>query len=81
MAGFARILRFEEWNTEEGRSTMDRELRIDGWKAIAAHFRRDRTTVMRWAQSRGLPVYRVPGGGSGSVFAYVDELDAWLNRS
>jgi tetratricopeptide (TPR) repeat protein len=52
--------------------------RIDGWKAIAAHFRRDRTTVMRWARDRELPVHRVPGGGSSSVYALKSELDAWL---
>jgi tetratricopeptide (TPR) repeat protein len=52
--------------------------RIEGWKAIATYFRRDRTTVMRWAQSRGLPVHRMPGGGSSSVFAYAHELDQWM---
>jgi tetratricopeptide (TPR) repeat protein len=50
---------------------------LDGWKAIAAHFRRDRTTVMRWAAERGLPVYRMPGGKQSSVFAYEDELQDW----
>lgn len=52
--------------------------RIDGWKAIAAYFGRDRTTVMRWARDRELPVHRVPGGGSSSVYALKSELDAWL---
>lgn len=51
--------------------------RLDGWKAIAAHFRRDRTTVMRWARERDLPVHRLPGGKQGSVFAYEHELIAW----
>jgi Flp pilus assembly protein TadD len=55
--------------------------RIEGWKSIAAYFRRDRTTVMRWAQHRGLPVHRLPGGGSSSVYAFADELDLWLARS
>jgi hypothetical protein len=52
--------------------------RYNGWKAIAGHFRRDRTTVMRWAQTRDLPIHRVPGSGSSSVFAFSDELDTWL---
>jgi hypothetical protein len=52
--------------------------RVSGWKAIAAHFRRDRTTVMRWAQTRGLPIHRVPGEGSSSVYAFTDELDQWF---
>jgi Tfp pilus assembly protein PilF len=55
--------------------------RLDGWKAIAGHFKRDRTTVMRWTQTRALPVQRVPGGGTGSVFAYEHELDQWLAQT
>lgn len=55
--------------------------RIEGWKSIAAYFRRDRTTVMRWAQSRGLPVRRLPGGGSSSVYAFAHELDQWLAKA
>lgn len=51
--------------------------RIDGWKAIGAHFGRDRTTVMRWARERGLPVKRIPGGKTGTVYALKDELDTW----
>ncbi len=54
--------------------------RIEGWKSIALHFKRDRTTVMRWARDRGLPIHRLPGGGSSSIFAYTDELDKWLAR-
>lgn len=52
--------------------------RISGWKAIASHFGRDRSTAIRWAQERGLPVHYVPGGGSKkTVFAFATELDAW----
>ncbi|MFN3818069.1 tetratricopeptide repeat protein [Blastomonas sp.] len=56
------------------------ERRLDGWKAIAGYFRRDRTTVMRWARERDLPVHRLPGGKQGSVFAYERELAAWAVR-
>lgn len=62
-------------------SFMDLKTRIDGWKLIAAYLKRERTTVMRWARDRGLPVHRVPGEGGGSVFAYVQELDAWFAKS
>lgn len=55
--------------------------RLDGWKAIAGYFRRDRTTVMRWARERDLPVHRLPGGKQGSVFAYEHELAAWAGRA
>lgn len=51
---------------------------ISGWKAIGAHFGRDRTTSIRWANERGLPVHRVPGGKTATVFALKGELDAWL---
>lgn len=34
--------------------------------------------MLRWKRHRGLPVHRVPGGGLPRVFAYTDELDAWL---
>ena len=51
--------------------------RIDGWKAIGAHFGRDRTTVMRWARERGLPVRRIPGGKTGTVYALKGDLDQW----
>lgn len=53
------------------------EKRLDGWKTVAAYFKRDRTTVMRWARERGLPVHRMPGGKQGSVFAFEHELAAW----
>lgn len=54
------------------------ERRLDGWKAISGYFNRDRSTVMRWAQQRNLPVHRVPGGKQGSVFALESELEAWF---
>lgn len=54
--------------------------RVDGWKAIAAHFKRDRSTVIRWANEEGLPIRRMPGGKGVSVWAYVHELDAWRER-
>ena len=44
--------------------------RIDGWKAIASYFGRDRSTVMRWMRERQLPVHRMPGGKQGTVFAF-----------
>ena len=52
--------------------------RLDGWKAIANFLGRERTTAIRWANDRGLPVHRVPGGRTGTVFALRSELEAWL---
>lgn len=52
--------------------------RLDSWKAIAEYLDRNVRTVTRWAEQRRLPVHRVPGGKRQSVFAYTDEIDAWL---
>jgi tetratricopeptide (TPR) repeat protein len=58
----------------------DAPLRLDGWKAIAAHLRRSRNTTMRWAQDHDFPVRRMPSKTGGSVWAYAHELDAWLAK-
>jgi TolB-like protein len=52
--------------------------RLDGWKAIANFLGRERTTAIRWANERGLPIHRVPGGRTGTVYAIRAELDAWM---
>lgn len=53
--------------------------RLTSWKEIAAYVSRDVRTVLRWEKDRGLPIHRVPGSTGRVVFAYTDELDAWLN--
>jgi Tfp pilus assembly protein PilF len=55
--------------------------RIDSWKEIAAFFGRDERTVKRWESQRGLPVHRVPGGARGTVYAFTEELTAWLRSA
>jgi Tol biopolymer transport system component len=52
--------------------------RLDGWKEIAAYVNRSPRTLMRWADERGLPVRRIPGGRRQAVFARTVEIDAWL---
>jgi len=52
--------------------------RLSSWKEIAVFVGRDERTVKRWEGTRGLPVRRVPGAGHASVFAYADEIEAWL---
>lgn len=54
--------------------------RLNGWKEIGAFFQKNERTVKRW-EHRGLPVHRLPGGAKTAVFAYADELEAWLNSS
>ncbi len=48
------------------------------WREIAAFLGRAERTVKRWEHDRGLPIHRVPGGERGGVFAYPEELRAWL---
>ncbi len=52
--------------------------RLDSWKEIAAFFGRDERTVNRWEKELGLPVHRLPGRAKGPVYAYADELAAWM---
>ncbi|MCG8274119.1 hypothetical protein MIC97_21795 [Aquamicrobium sp. NLF2-7] len=51
---------------------------LTGWKAIAGYFGKDERTVRRWAATRDLPVHRVKGERSSSVFAYAADLNRWL---
>ncbi len=52
--------------------------RVVGWKAIGAFLGVDARTAKRWENARGLPVRRLPGEGSATVWASRDELRAWL---
>jgi Tol biopolymer transport system component len=51
--------------------------RLDSWKEIAAHLKRDVTTVQRWERREAMPVHRHVHDKLGSVYAYRSELDAW----
>ena len=63
-----------------GNGEARRNGRLKSWKEIAAFFGADERTVRRW-EERGLPIRRVPGGGRATVYAEIDELQAWLQRS
>jgi len=52
--------------------------RLDSWKEIAEYLGKAERTVKRWETERSLPVHRLPGGGHATVYAFTDELDAWL---
>src|SRR5579862_1940482 len=54
--------------------------RLDSWKEIAAYFGRDVRTVQRWEEREGLPVHRHQHDSQVTVYAYPDELNAWLAR-
>jgi TolB-like protein len=51
---------------------------LDSWKAIAAYMQRQVRTVQRWERSESLPVRRHQHQKQATVYAYKDELDAWL---
>jgi TolB-like protein/Tfp pilus assembly protein PilF len=53
------------------------EGRLDSWKEIASHLRRDVTTVQRWEKREGMPVHRHLHDKAGSVYAFISELDKW----
>jgi hypothetical protein len=54
---------------------------LNGWKVIAAHLRTSIRMVQRWEMS-GLPIHRPQYTGTkGPVFAFAEELDAWVKRS
>lgn len=52
--------------------------RLDSWKEIAAHLKRDERTVRRW-EKEGLPVHRRTHLSRASVYAFKGEVDAWWN--
>ena len=70
--------REREWPAEAKDKHADR--RLSGWKEIGAFFGKNERTVKRW-ESRGLPIHRLPGDTKAAVFAYTEELEAWLTSS
>jgi hypothetical protein len=51
--------------------------RLVGWKAIAGYLKVSQRTAIRWADSYGLPVSRVPRGDRPVVYANPADLEAW----
>lgn len=52
--------------------------KLSSWKEIAAYLHCDESTARRWERKARLPVYRVGGSRGSSVYAYTEEIDAWL---
>jgi hypothetical protein len=50
---------------------------LTGWKEIATHFDKGVRTVQRWEEELSLPVRRIKTGRGDTVYAFVDELEAW----
>lgn len=56
---------------------LDRK-RLDSWKEIALYLDRDVRTAQRWEKREGLPVHRHFHEKASSVYAFKQEVDAWL---
>jgi hypothetical protein len=52
--------------------------RLETWGEIALHLGVEVRTAQRWERRMGIPIRRLDGGQA--VFAFVDELDAWLDK-
>jgi TolB-like protein len=52
--------------------------RLDSWKEVATYLKRSVRTARRWERQEGLPVHRHLHGKRGTVYAFADEVDAWL---
>jgi CheY-like chemotaxis protein len=54
---------------------------LHGWKQIAEYLGRGVRSVQRYEGDLKLPIRRPAGKDRGSVLAFSDELDDWLERS
>jgi len=52
--------------------------RLDSWKEIAVYLGREVRTVQRWERFESLPVRRLFHRMASSVYAFTEELNAWL---
>lgn len=57
---------------------MDEGQVLESWKEIAAFLGRDVRTCTRWERELGLPIHRLEGSPKARVFAFREELEAWL---
>jgi TolB-like protein/Tfp pilus assembly protein PilF len=54
--------------------------RLTSWKEIASYLGRDARTAQLWEKQEGLPIHRHTHRARASVYAYPEELDAWLQE-
>ncbi len=52
--------------------------RLSGWKAMARFLGRSERTLQLWEAERALPVHRLPGQKGSTVYAWAEEIDAWM---
>jgi hypothetical protein len=54
---------------------------LNTWKEIAAHLGRAVRTVQRYERDNNLPEHRIRGADHGSVMAFTDEINTWLEHT
>src|ERR1700720_866434 len=65
--------------TPHPRASEPRE-RLEGWKQIAAYLKRDVRTIQRWERGEQFPVPWQMPRKLGSVLAYKDEVNRWVEQ-
>jgi len=63
--------------SRERNFSSDNADRLDTWKEIAGYLNRNVRTVQRWEACESMPVHRQFHVKSGSVHAFISELDTW----
>jgi tetratricopeptide (TPR) repeat protein len=53
--------------------------KLNSWKEIARYLEREVRTVQRWEKTDGLPIRRLYHEKRGSVYAFTEDLDAWVD--
>jgi hypothetical protein len=61
-------------------SRVERPTVLNSWKEIANYLARAVRTAQRWERNSKLPVHRIGNGPKAPVFAFGEELDAWLEQ-
>ena len=54
---------------------------LDSWKEISSYLKRSEKTCRRWEKKLGLPIHRLEDSPRARVFAYKQELDAWVQKT
>ena len=86
-SGYILRLRGTLPNDTEGKKEADeapsneKNTRFDGWGEIASFLGRGIRTVRRWEKDAALPVRRLFRGHRCPVYAYRNELAAWVSHS
>jgi TolB-like protein/Tfp pilus assembly protein PilF len=54
--------------------------KLDSWGEIASYLGREVRTVQRWERTEDLPVHRHEHKKKSTVYAFANELDAWIKK-